>query len=937
MTQENLSDNLPDVSRRPEDEAVERPQPEGHIITKSEQGSGIAHLLKPDEGYIVGRLENELLRLKTDAHLISVAPTGAGKGRGVVIPNLLDHPGSAFVLDIRGETLERTVRHRMMLGQEIVVLDPFDVTGGEWGIDCYNPFETLDPKDRFFENKVRNLATALMFDPEGRSSNEPIWDNVTRVMLEGAITLIATEFEKERRNLRSLNLFFSMNKEEEKDAIQALYSIIYDRGTEFEVLRKLYRYLTDSKSETKLTENAIGQINSVIGWAGDRSFSDMLESSSFSFSDMQAGNMTVYVIIPEDSIDYCAVWIRLLFESALSSLNNVNKRFGKSSSELEQKERVLFMLDEVPAFGKLDAVAKRMATVRGRGANLWLILQHISQLDKVYGEHDAKQIIGNAAVFQAFESNEMHELEYLSKVIGNQLFDVKTVNITKTRNEGGSVTETKTKSLANTTQESEGQSGSETDTHTRNRNQTTQESRTQNYQETTTENINYQSSKGTSSSRSGNTTRTKNSNWSKGAGTNNTRGTNESRNKEYDLLDYAGIDLPMNWEGRNLGESIQKGGSRNWGRGGGKSFSRASGWQEGSNQNESVGVGIAKAQTKGGSDTQGTSYSEGESDAKSEMKGWNKNKTTGSTVTDTDAEALGKNWSEGETYGLSIKPEERPIETSRSLRQRLSRGNQLLVLRGHFPFISSRMDYISAITDSDVYRFPAQVIMSGIESPQGAWQRAAGDFEPYDEFKESDLNFRDSGREEESADLNELKTFAENMISEAERAFQLAEVLFDADDYLIELMERCRAGYAFSLNANRICGGLPDQHFQELETALLSILTLFEEVNESRESYLPSEESMQLDALRAFCNGDNDAPPTMEDTKWLLRLNEEEMKRLLEYCKVNGSAVLAVIASSEKFLSLIADSLSEMVVGFEEALMIQTKRNNDRRSKSLYG
>jgi type IV secretion system protein VirD4 len=36
-------------------------------------------------------------------HILTCAPTGAGKGIGAVIPNLLTYPGSAFVLDLKGE------------------------------------------------------------------------------------------------------------------------------------------------------------------------------------------------------------------------------------------------------------------------------------------------------------------------------------------------------------------------------------------------------------------------------------------------------------------------------------------------------------------------------------------------------------------------------------------------------------------------------------------------------------------------------------------------------------------------------------------------------------------------------------------------------------------------------------------------------------------
>ena len=49
-------------------------------------------------------------RFRHDGHVLTCAPTGAGKGIGAVIPNLLTYPGSAFVLDLKGENYAVTAR-----------------------------------------------------------------------------------------------------------------------------------------------------------------------------------------------------------------------------------------------------------------------------------------------------------------------------------------------------------------------------------------------------------------------------------------------------------------------------------------------------------------------------------------------------------------------------------------------------------------------------------------------------------------------------------------------------------------------------------------------------------------------------------------------------------------------------------------------------------
>src|SRR5690606_36596873 len=122
-----------------------------------------------------------------------------------------------------------------------------------------------------------------------------------------------------------------------------------------------------------------------------------LRYSTFSFEDMQKESMTVYLVVPEEFIDNCAAWTRLIIENAVFSLSDIYSSKQMSTRHLPQRDRVMFLIDELPAFGQLDIISKGMATLRGRGINLWLFIQNMGQLQDIYGEKKARTIIGNAA------------------------------------------------------------------------------------------------------------------------------------------------------------------------------------------------------------------------------------------------------------------------------------------------------------------------------------------------------------------------------------------------------------------------------------------------------------------------------------------------------------------------------------------------------------
>ena len=95
-----------------------------------------------------------------DAPLLTCAPTGAGKGRGVLIPNLLTYPGPVIVVDIKGELFQVTSRRRGRdMGQAVHVLDPFHLVTAR--SDSLNPLDLLALPRSDFDSDAEMLASLL--------------------------------------------------------------------------------------------------------------------------------------------------------------------------------------------------------------------------------------------------------------------------------------------------------------------------------------------------------------------------------------------------------------------------------------------------------------------------------------------------------------------------------------------------------------------------------------------------------------------------------------------------------------------------------------------------------------------------------------------------------------------------------------------------------
>ena len=102
--------------------------------------------LRSTSGLILGKFNGKYMMDDGQTHVLVSAPTGSGKGVGVVIPNLLNWNGSAVVLDIKGENYNLTSGFRKNHGQKVFVFSPFSEKSHR-----FNPFDAInpDPRQRF--------------------------------------------------------------------------------------------------------------------------------------------------------------------------------------------------------------------------------------------------------------------------------------------------------------------------------------------------------------------------------------------------------------------------------------------------------------------------------------------------------------------------------------------------------------------------------------------------------------------------------------------------------------------------------------------------------------------------------------------------------------------------------------------------------------------
>ena len=105
--------------------------------------------------------DGRAIHLAGESSLVTIAPPGAGKTRGFVLPNLLNFKGSVFVLDVKGECYSATAATRATFSN-VYLFAPEQPD--EMG-DRYNPLDFISRDTVRLIEEARCLADAGAVHP----------------------------------------------------------------------------------------------------------------------------------------------------------------------------------------------------------------------------------------------------------------------------------------------------------------------------------------------------------------------------------------------------------------------------------------------------------------------------------------------------------------------------------------------------------------------------------------------------------------------------------------------------------------------------------------------------------------------------------------------------------------------------------------------------
>ncbi|MEX1904342.1 conjugal transfer protein TraG [Pseudomonas aeruginosa] len=353
-------------------------------------------------GVFLGQHDRKYLRHEGPEHVLTFAPTRSGKGVGLVVPTLLSWPTSAVIHDIKGENWQITAGWRSRFSH-CLLFNPTDAKSA-----AYNPL--LEVRRGAHEVRdVQNIADILV-DPEGALEKRNHWEKTSHALLVGAILHVL--YAGEDKTLRGVANFLSDPASPFELTLHRMMTTPHLGDWPHPVVASAAREVLNKSDNER--SGVLSTAMSFLGLYRDPTVAEVTSRCDWRIADLIAAEhpVSLYLVVPPSDISRTKPLIRLI-------LNQIGRRLTESldgSDGIGRRHKLLLMLDEFPALGRLDFFETALAFMAGYGIRSFLIAQSLNQIDKAYGQNHS--ILDNCHVRVTFATNDERTAKRISETLG---------------------------------------------------------------------------------------------------------------------------------------------------------------------------------------------------------------------------------------------------------------------------------------------------------------------------------------------------------------------------------------------------------------------------------------------------------------------------------------------------------------------------------------
>lgn len=377
------------------------------------------------EGLIIGEYKGRYLTSAGQHHVMLAAPTGAGKGVGYVLPNLLNWNGSAIVLDVKRENWDLTAGFRAENGHQVFLFDP---AAPDRRTHRWNPLGYVRDDPALRIDDVQKIGYILFPDVHGV---DPIWSGGCRSLFLGmALYLLETPGKPVTLGQLARETYAG-------DAAR-FKTILADRQKTGNPLSQVCELaLLDFIEAPDKTRDSIRKtFTSRLELFLNPTIDAATSANDFDLEDLRKRRITIYLGVTPDNLGRLSALLSLFFQQVVDL--HTRERPERNPA---LKHELLLLIDEFAALGKMQVLVDAIAFIRGYNIRLSPIFQSPSQVRAIYGPEHALSFFQNHTIRIVYEPADFASAKEISEELGIDTVSKKNKSRPVMGGKGGSVSD----------------------------------------------------------------------------------------------------------------------------------------------------------------------------------------------------------------------------------------------------------------------------------------------------------------------------------------------------------------------------------------------------------------------------------------------------------------------------------------------------------------
>lgn len=346
----------------------------------------------PDTGYL------DAIMFQNRGNILTFSGQRSASDAHCLVPAILRHHGPTICLSGSSCAFRATAKYRQARGDDIIVLDPYGLSGATSG--SLNPFSLLDKDRQDLQEKARNLA-ALICPPVTFDANSH------------AVSARAQQL------LAATLMFQVLQEPDVQQTLERTRAILFDSPQELKRLldllgRSPHEDVRQASSFLGLTPPemmtaVLSHLQDQLQFLNNDDVVSALQSTSFDLDMIADGRAScVYILLPGQQPSAYQrlgqLWLGTLLEALARRVR-------------APEQSTLVLVDQAQSLGSFDTLVQANGHLGAVGVHLWTIWADAESLRSVY-PNSWRRFLSEAWVLQAFGTNTMMVAQEIAAITG---------------------------------------------------------------------------------------------------------------------------------------------------------------------------------------------------------------------------------------------------------------------------------------------------------------------------------------------------------------------------------------------------------------------------------------------------------------------------------------------------------------------------------------